>query len=114
MPWDPIRNMKDLSGKVAIVTGGNSGIGKEMVRHLALHKARVYMATRTESKAMECIEELKSEHDEIKEMDNVKFLKLDLCDLKGSREAALVFLEKEDRLDVLSECSACDGIRELC
>ncbi|KAI1306781.1 WW domain-containing oxidoreductase [Halotydeus destructor] len=35
---------RDLSGKVAIVTGGNCGIGYETCRALAYHGARVIMA----------------------------------------------------------------------
>jgi len=100
--WDPKRNMPDLTGKVAVVTGGNTGIGKEIVRELALHNARVvYMASRTESRALAAIEEMKTRDEAIKKADNVKFLKLDLADLKSCREAANAILEKEDRLDIL-------------
>ncbi len=95
--------MPDLTGKVAVVTGGNTGIGKEIVRELALHNARVvYMASRTESRALAAIEEMKTRDEAIKKADNVKFLKLDLADLKSCREAANAILEKEDRLDILS------------
>lgn len=37
---------RDLTGKVAVVTGGNSGIGYETCRALAFHGARVIMACR--------------------------------------------------------------------
>lgn len=37
---------QDLTGKVAVVTGGNSGIGFETCRALALHGACVIMACR--------------------------------------------------------------------
>ncbi|KAJ7694373.1 hypothetical protein B0H17DRAFT_869064, partial [Mycena rosella] len=36
----------DLSGKVAIVTGGNSGIGRETVKALVKHTAKVYILAR--------------------------------------------------------------------
>ncbi len=105
-PWDPKRDMPDLTGKVAIVTGGNTGIGKAAVLQLALHNARtVYMASRTESRALATIEELKKENEAIKQADNVKFLKLDLADLNSCKEAARIILEKEDRLDILSASS---------
>ncbi len=43
----------DLSGKVAIVTGGNAGIGYETAKTIALMGARVIIACRTEEKAIE-------------------------------------------------------------
>ncbi|MEW5305479.1 MAG: hypothetical protein WDW38_010123 [Sanguina aurantia] len=41
----------DMTGKVAMVTGGNSGIGLELVRKLAENGAEVYMVSRTREKA---------------------------------------------------------------
>ncbi|MCK4901174.1 MAG: SDR family NAD(P)-dependent oxidoreductase [Anaerolineales bacterium] len=43
-------NMPDQSGKVAVVTGANSGIGYEMTRELARKEATVVMACRCQSK----------------------------------------------------------------
>lgn len=42
-------------GKVCIVTGSNTGIGKETVRELAKRKAHVYMACRNMQKCEEVI-----------------------------------------------------------
>ncbi|RPB25726.1 NAD(P)-binding protein [Terfezia boudieri ATCC MYA-4762] len=42
--------VQDLTGKVAIVTGGNAGLGKNSVLEFARHGAKVYMASRTESR----------------------------------------------------------------
>ena len=85
------------------MTGGNTGLGKELVRQLARRGAAVYMASRTESRARSAIEELLAEHPEIKEKGGrIEFLHLDLCNLKKCREAAQSFLEKEKRLDILS------------
>lgn len=88
---------------MAIVTGGNTGLGKELVRQLARRGAVVYMASRTESRARGAIEELLAEHPEIKEKGGrIEFLHLDLCNLRQCRDAAYSFLEKEKRLDILS------------
>ena len=78
-------------------------MGKELVRQLAKHGAKVYMASRTESRAKAAIEELLKDHPEIKEKAGIEFLKLDLTDLKSCQEAARAFLAKEKRLDILSE-----------
>jgi NAD(P)-dependent dehydrogenase (short-subunit alcohol dehydrogenase family) len=39
-------DLPDLTGRVAVVTGGNSGIGFHTVKHLAAHGARVVLACR--------------------------------------------------------------------
>ncbi len=45
----------DLSGKVAIVTGGNTGIGYEVVKGLAEMGAHTIMASRSEERATDVI-----------------------------------------------------------
>src|SRR3954451_7636225 len=49
----------DLSGKVAIVTGGNGGIGLGMARGLAEAGAAVAVVGRNEAKSIEAVNELK-------------------------------------------------------
>lgn len=44
------KNIPDLSGKVAIVTGANSGTGYGIAYHLAKHNCKVIMASRNEQK----------------------------------------------------------------
>ena len=103
--------MPSLTGKVAIVTGGNSGVGKESVKYLASHGAKVYLAARSEAKANTATQELEvevkrlvSENAKDPRFSEGKILPmvLDLCDLKGCISAAREFLSKEDRLDILS------------
>ena len=43
----PAKNLLDLSGRVAIVTGGTKGIGEAIVQHLAAAGARVTAVSRS-------------------------------------------------------------------
>jgi 2-deoxy-D-gluconate 3-dehydrogenase len=52
--------MFDLNGRVAIVTGGNGGIGLGMARGLAKSGARVVVAARNEQKSSAAVRELKA------------------------------------------------------
>ncbi|KAF7977340.1 hypothetical protein HWV62_4129 [Athelia sp. TMB] len=54
-------DLPDLTGCVAIVTGGNTGIGYYTVQRLAKHGAKVYMGARNEEKAKAAIEKLRAE-----------------------------------------------------
>ncbi|TPX70407.1 hypothetical protein SpCBS45565_g01724 [Spizellomyces sp. 'palustris'] len=91
------KDIPDLSGKVAIVTGGNTGIGYQSVLHLADHNAKVYLAARTEARALEAIAKVKEQIPHA----NVVWLKMDLMDLASVKEASKQFKEKETRLDIL-------------
>lgn len=89
-------DIPDLTGKVALVTGGNTGIGKETVKALLEHNATVYLAARTPEKAERAIADLKTTTGR-----EAHFLKLDLANLRAVKEAAEDFLSKEIRLDIL-------------
>jgi NAD(P)-dependent dehydrogenase (short-subunit alcohol dehydrogenase family) len=52
--WTSDRNMPDQFGKVAIVTGGTSGLGYEIAKQLARHHAHVIIAARNEAKGFRC------------------------------------------------------------
>lgn len=53
--------MPDLSGKTFIVTGGNSGIGREVSKHLALKGAHVVIASPDIERAEDAIAAMRSE-----------------------------------------------------
>ncbi|KAH9451094.1 hypothetical protein Pst134EB_018592 [Puccinia striiformis f. sp. tritici] len=99
----------DLTGKVAIVTGGNSGLGYITCLELARKNAKVYMASRNKSKAEEAIIKIKEELTKSKkegegESDRepfIEFLEFDLSKLSSGKSTAEEFLKKEDRLDML-------------
>ena len=98
----------DLRGKVAIVTGGNGGIGYETTKQLAIHGARVYMASRNKQKAEDAMKKLQEEHENNKkegktyvEKLDLEFLELDLMNLNACKKAGDDFLAKEKDLHIL-------------
>ncbi|KAI0088800.1 NAD(P)-binding protein [Irpex rosettiformis] len=86
----------NLTGRVVIVTGGYAGIGKETSKALLDHNAKVYIASRSKTKADVAIQELKKAtgHEPL-------FLQLDLANLASVRQAAEEFLSKETELHIL-------------
>ena len=90
-------DMPDMSGKVAIVTGANSGIGYESARALAEKGADVVMACRNLEKAHKAAEEIRSENPR----GSVEVMQLDLADLDSVRRFAEAFKAEHDRLDLL-------------
>lgn len=88
---------KDLTGQVIIITGANSGIGKETARVLAKTGATIILACRDPTKALPVVEELKAES----QNPNLVFMKLDLADLKSIEDFAQEFKSKYQRLDIL-------------
>ncbi|KAK7008048.1 short-chain dehydrogenase/reductase family protein [Favolaschia claudopus] len=94
--FEPERDMPDLTGKIILVTGGNTGIGYHTVKYLLLKNARVYLAARNKTKGEDAIQKLEKETGK-----QAIFLQLDLADLRSVRRAATSFLECESRLDVL-------------
>ncbi|KAF8167072.1 NAD-binding protein [Mycena galopus ATCC 62051] len=92
----PERDMPDLSGKIVLVTGGNTGIGYHTVKQLLLKNAKVYLAARSQEKAAAAIQTLEGETKK-----KAIFLQLDLADLVSVRKAAETFLALESRLDLL-------------
>jgi len=52
----------DLNGKVFLVTGGNSGIGRELVEYLAGRGARVYVVCRNAARGETALSEIRAKH----------------------------------------------------
>ena len=57
--WGRCSNAKSQRGRVFIVTGANSGLGKETARMLAMRRARVIMACRDMASAYLAIEDIR-------------------------------------------------------
>lgn len=90
-------DIPDLSGKIAIVTGANSGIGLELARILAQANATVILACRSIRRGQAAANAIQREipHGQV----SVK--KLDLADLESICMFAHDFSSECDRLDIL-------------
>lgn len=73
---------KDLSGKVALVTGCSSGIGLETARSLAFHGAEIIFACRNQKAVGEAIEVLNKERHGLK----LNFIQVDLSSLRSCKK----------------------------
>ncbi|KAI0967310.1 short-chain dehydrogenase [Xylaria arbuscula] len=93
------KNVPDLSGKVYLVTGSNTGVGKQLARLLYSKNAKVYVAARSESKANNAIEDIQNSHPSSAGI--LIFLQIDLNDLSSVKAAAEKFLSMETKLHVL-------------
>ncbi|MZQ80894.1 SDR family NAD(P)-dependent oxidoreductase [Paenibacillus sp. 5J-6] len=82
---------QDLSGKVAIVTGGHGGIGLETTRALVSAGATVIVGARDVNKAQEVLASLK----------NTEVIKLDLSNPASIDEFVAIFLRSNRALDIL-------------
>jgi NAD(P)-dependent dehydrogenase (short-subunit alcohol dehydrogenase family) len=80
---------------VALVTGGNRGIGYELVKQLALKGFKVILASRDSEKGHEATQKLKESN-----LD-VSFVEMDVNNQESIHQAAVVINEKYGRLDVL-------------
>lgn len=86
-----------LDGKVAIVTGGNAGIGYFTAKAFADAGATVVLGCRSIEKAEAAVEKLKAETNN----QNISFLQLDTSDLDSVRKFAEEFESKFDKLHLL-------------
>jgi NAD(P)-dependent dehydrogenase (short-subunit alcohol dehydrogenase family) len=83
------------SNEVALVTGGNKGIGREIVRQLSTRGLTVYLAARNPSLGSAAAKELAGEG-----LD-VRFVQLDVTDVDSVEAAAKRVEADSGRLDVL-------------
>lgn len=91
-----LNDIPDQSGRIALVTGANSGIGLEAARVLAHRGAHVVLACRNQAKAVEAQRSI-----EAGGRASLEVLKLDLSSLAQVREAAAAFRARHAQLDLL-------------
>ena len=86
-----------MRGKTVLITGANSGIGKETAKSLAKMGASIIMACRNINSSLEAYKEIK----DVSESGNVELMELDLSSIKSIRKFALDFNNKYEELHVL-------------
>lgn len=104
----------DLSGRVIVVTGANSGVGKEIATYCAAHGAKkVYMMCRSKDKANAAREEIlqattqqKKDNDNDKTnttttTTNIDIILADVGELAQVRRAVLELQGKESKIDAI-------------
>jgi hypothetical protein len=92
-----IENIPDQSGRIAIVTGANSGVGLEAAKALAGYGAHVVLTARSEAKGQHALEAIRADHPNA----SLEVLILDLADLHSIWEFSESFQQKHQQLDLL-------------
>lgn len=95
-PWS-VEHLPDMTGRAAIVTGANSGLGLETARGLAARGAHVVLACRSADKTREAMTAVRAGTPDA----SLEFLPLDLASLASVREFASQFMARHQRLDIL-------------
>ncbi|GAB1527219.1 hypothetical protein RhiTH_010394 [Rhizoctonia solani] len=85
-------NLYDVKGRVALVTGGGTGIGLMITQTLVENGAKVYIASRRGEKVQQTARETPG---------HIVPLELDVTDKDSIRKAVKTIEEKEGKLDIL-------------
>lgn len=96
MKWTE-QDMPDMTGKLVVVTGGNSGLGYESVKAFAKKGAEVILASRSKEKGEQARTEILQEVAD----GTIRVAQLDLGDLDSVRTFAADLKKKYKKLDVL-------------
>ena len=97
MSWS-LADMPDQTGRFAVVTGANAGLGFEIAKALSLAGAHVVLACRNEQKANAAADRIRAAGSSAR----VETMALDLADLASVRAFAAALPSHTDRLDILA------------
>lgn len=86
-----------LDGKIAVVTGGSTGIGLETARGLARLGARVILIARNEERGLRAADSIRSSTAN----SSVEFLQADLSSIAELRRVAALLLDSCPAVDIL-------------
>ena len=97
MSWSS-HDIPDQSGRVAVITGANGGLGLEMARELARKGAHVVMAARNRDKAQRARQDIMR----VIPAASLEVVPLDLGSLASTEAAAATILATHPRIDILA------------
>ncbi|RPD59889.1 NAD(P)-binding protein [Lentinus tigrinus ALCF2SS1-6] len=109
-----VRDIPDLTGKVALVTGGTYDVGFEIAKALASAKARVIILSPKQERAADALEHIrqhcrdKGEHPH----PDVDAFECDLASLQDVKRAGDQICQREERLDIVV-CTAGLGLEHF-
>jgi retinol dehydrogenase-12 len=101
--------MSELDGRVFLVTGANTGIGRATAAGLARRGGRVWIAARSAAKGEAAVADIRASTGN----EAVWFLPLDLADLDSVRSCAAAFLALGEPLHVLVNNAGVGGAHGL-
>ena len=90
-----MKNYFDLSGKIALVTGGSSGLGIQLAKALARQGATVVVAARREEKLQETVRALKELGAE------ASYVVMDVMSPESIDQAVAEVVAQYQRIDIL-------------
>ncbi|CAL4992919.1 unnamed protein product [Urochloa decumbens] len=94
--------------RIAVVTGGNKGIGLEVCRQLAVSAITVVLTARDETKGAAAVEKLREQG-----ISDVIFHQLDVTDASSIDRLAGFLKTRFGRVDILVNNAAVDGVEQI-
>merc|ERR1712187_145648 len=94
----PKKEVHDLGGRVALITGGALGIGYQVARTFVLNGARVIMVNRKEDQGQDAIDKIKQEAGPTAQ---IEWMECDMGDFQQIKDTFTSLREREVRLDLL-------------
>jgi NAD(P)-dependent dehydrogenase (short-subunit alcohol dehydrogenase family) len=102
-----MKDLFSLEGKIALVTGGSTGIGAMIAEGFVNFGAKVYLVARRE-------EVLKKKHEELVKIGPCEYIAADVGSVTGIKELEKAYREREQSLDILvNNAGISDGRREI-
>lgn len=102
-------DLPDMSGRVCVVTGANTGIGRVTALELARRGAHVILACRSRDKTQPVIDAIIAETGNAQ----VEFLELDLARFDAIRKSAAALLARDLPIHVLVNNAGLAGVRQV-